>query len=99
MRAKRGRSEASSPDSHATKELAMAVVESGPPEVQRVLGKGPIPDPFPTRDLARHDPGRHEQIRQIPEVIDERGNKYIFFQQVSVSCHVNAKGVFATQWG
>ena len=36
----------------------MAVVESGSPEVQRVLGKGPIPDPFPTLDLARHDPDR-----------------------------------------
>ena len=34
----------------------MAVVESGPTEVQRVLAKGPIPDPFPTLDQARNDP-------------------------------------------
>src|SRR5437660_12454961 len=76
----------------------MAVVESGPTQVQRVLGKGPIPDPFPTLDQARHDPDRHEKIRQIRKLIDERGIKYIFFQQVSVSGHVNGKGVAATQW-
>src|SRR5438445_13683836 len=98
MRAKRGRSEASSLDSHATKELAMAVVESGPPEVQRVLGKGPIPDPFPTLDLARHDPDRQEKTRQSRKAIDERGIKYIVFQQVSVSGHVNRNGVVATHW-
>src|SRR2546428_7544820 len=76
----------------------MAVVESGPTQVQLVLGKGPIPDPFPSLDQARHDPERQEKIRQIRKVIDERGIKYIFFQQVSVSGHVNGKGVVATQW-
>src|SRR6267142_689885 len=76
----------------------MAVVESGPSEVQRVLGKGPIPDPFPTLDLARSDADRQEKIRQIRKVIDDRGIKYIFFQQVSISGHVNGKGVVATQW-
>src|SRR5436190_23910097 len=76
----------------------MAVVESGPSEVQRVLAKGPIPDPFPTLEEARHDPGRREKIRRIRSLIDERGIKYIFFQQVSVSGHVNGKGVVATQW-
>src|SRR5438034_9666407 len=76
----------------------MAVVESGPAQVQGVLAKGPIPDPFPTLDQARHDPGRHEKIQQIRKLINERGIKYIFFQQVSVSGHVNGKGVVATQW-
>src|SRR3954466_9454155 len=76
----------------------MAVVESGPTEVQRVLGKGPIPDPFPTLDQARNDPHRLEKIRQLRKLIDERGIKYIFFQQVSISGHVNGKGVVATQW-
>src|SRR2546423_14643072 len=76
----------------------MAVVESGPTQVQGVLAKGPIPDPFQTLDEARNDPGRLERIRQIREQIDERGIKYIFFQQVSVSGHVNGKGVAATQW-
>jgi len=75
----------------------MAVVESGPSEVQRVLGKGPIHDPFPTLEQARHDPDRLEKIRQVRKLIDERGIKYIFFQQVSVSGHVNGKGVVATQ--
>src|SRR2546430_16469208 len=76
----------------------MAVVESGPSEVQRVLNKGSIPDPFPTLDQARHDPGRLEKIRQLRKLIDERGIKYVFFQQVSASGHVNGKGVVATQW-
>ena len=62
----------------------MAVVESGPTQVQQVLGRGPIPDPFPTLDQARHDPGRLEKIRSIRNLIDERGIKYVFFQQVSV---------------
>src|SRR5919198_5079595 len=80
------------------KELPMAVVESGPTQVQGVLAKGPIPDPFSTLDEARHDPGRHEKIQQIRKLINERGIKYIFFQQVSVSGHVNGKGVSSTIW-
>ena len=76
----------------------MAVVEKGPTQVQRVLAKGPVPDPFSTLDDARHDPGRHAKIQQIRSLIDERGIKYIFFQQVSVSGHVNGKGVVATEW-
>src|SRR3954449_12832853 len=76
----------------------MAVVESGPTQVQSVLAKGPIPDPIPTLDEARRDPARLEKIRQIRQLIDERGIKYIFFQQVSISGHVNGKGVAATQW-
>ena len=43
----------------------MAVVESGPTQVQRVLAKGAIADPFPTLEAARSDPGRQEKIRQI----------------------------------
>src|ERR1051325_1999708 len=76
----------------------MAVVESGPNQVQRVLARGPIADPIPTLDQARSDPGRLEKIRRIRKLIDERGIKYIFFQQVSVSGHVNGKGVVSTQW-
>src|SRR5256714_3024768 len=76
----------------------MAVVESGPTQVQGVLAKGPIADPCPSLEEARHDPVRLEKIRQIRKLIDERGIKYIFFQQVSVSGHVNGKGVAATQW-
>src|SRR3954471_4833423 len=76
----------------------MALVESGPTQVQRVLAKGPIPDPFPTLDDARNDRDRQAKGAEIPQLIDERGVKYIFFQQVSVSGHVNGKGVAATQW-
>jgi glutamine synthetase len=76
----------------------MAVVESGPTQVQRVLAKGSIADPFASLEQARSDPGRLEKIRQVRKLIDERGIKYIFFQQVSVSGHVNGKGVAATQW-
>ena len=56
----------------------MAVVESGPTQVQSVLAKGQIADPFPTLDQARNDPQRLERIRQIRKLIDERGIKYIF---------------------
>src|SRR5256886_10181524 len=80
------------------KGVVMAVVESGPTQVQQVLAKGSIADPFPSLEQARSDPGRLEKIRQIRKLIDERGIKYIFFQQVSVSGHVNGKGVAATQW-
>src|SRR5918992_4596969 len=76
----------------------MAVVESGPSEIQTVLSKGGIPDPFPTLAEARSDPGRRQRIQEIRKLINGRGIKYIFFQQVSVSGHVNGKGVSATQW-
>src|SRR5207237_8511378 len=80
------------------KEPGMAVVEQGGTQVQRVVAKGPISDPFPTLDQARSDPGRLAKIQEIRKLIDERGIKYIFFQQVSISGHVNGKGVAATQW-
>src|SRR5258708_20417242 len=76
----------------------MGVEDGRPTQVQRVLAKGGIADPFPTLEQARSDPGRLEKIRQIRKLIDERGIKYIFFQQVSISGHVNGKGVVATQW-
>jgi len=76
----------------------MAVVEKGPTQVQEVLAKGPVPNPYPTLDIARNDAARLEKIRQVRKLIDEKGIKYIFFQQVSVSGHVNGKGVAATQW-
>src|SRR5919197_3610787 len=76
----------------------MAVVESGPTQVQEVLAKWAIADPFPTLDEARNDPCRREQIDEVRKLINENGIKYIFFQQVSVSGHVNGKGVAATMW-
>src|SRR6266508_942574 len=76
----------------------MAVVDSSSTQVQQVLAKGPIPDPFPTLDAARSDPGRLAQIQTIRKQINELGIKYIFFEQVSVSGHVNGKGVSSTVW-
>ena len=77
----------------------MAAVEKGPTQVQEVLAKGPIADPYPTLDEARSDPARLEKIRQVRRLIDEKGIKYIFFQQVSVSGHVNGKGVVGDDVG
>jgi glutamine synthetase len=76
----------------------MAVVESGPTQIQTVLARGGIADPHATLDEARSDAGRRERIQAIRKRINEQGIKYIFFQQVSVSGHVNGKGVSATQW-
>src|SRR5919198_259004 len=76
----------------------MAVVEAGPTQVQEVLAKGPVPDPYPTLDDARNDLGRRAKIDEVRKFINENGIKYIFFQQVSVSGHVNGKGVSASMW-
>jgi glutamine synthetase len=76
----------------------MATVEAGPTQIQSVLAKGPIPDPLPSLDKARSDPARRERIQEIRKRINEQGIKYIFFQQVSVSGHVNGKGVSASMW-
>src|ERR671911_1484794 len=76
----------------------MATAEAGPTQVQSILAKGPIPDPIPTLEEARSDSGRRQKIQEIRKRINELGIKYIFFQQISVSGHVNGKGVSATQW-
>ena len=68
------------------------------PDALEVLAKGAVPDPYPTLELARNDPARLEKIRQVRKFIDHNGIKYIFFQQVSVSGHVNGKGVAASMW-
>ncbi len=75
----------------------MAVVERSS-LVQEVLARGPIPDPHPTLEEARTDPERQDKIRRVRALIDELGIKYIFFQQVSISGHVNGKGVAASMW-
>ena len=76
----------------------MAVVESGPTQIQTVLAKGSIPDPYPTLEEARNNPGRRQRIQEIRKQINEQGIKYIFFQQVSISGHVNGKGVSSAMW-
>ena len=78
----------------------MATVEEFRPltQVQEVLAKGPIPNPPATLEEARNDPARIERIVEIRREIEEKGIQYLFFQQVSVSGHINGKGVAATQW-
>ena len=66
--------------------------------VQEVLAKGSIADPIPTLDEARSDPERKRRIQEIRKQINELGIQYIFFQQISISGHVNGKGVSATMW-
>jgi glutamine synthetase len=66
--------------------------------VEQVIDEGPTPDPAPTLDEARTQPGRFEKIRQIRNQIDERGIEYIYFQLISVSGHVNGKGVYAKRF-
>ena len=43
----------------------MAAVEKGPTQVQEVLAKGPVANPYPTLDEAQSDPARLEKIRQV----------------------------------
>src|SRR3970040_3047904 len=76
----------------------MATVESGPTLVQSVLAKGSIADPIPTLEQARSAPERKKRIQEIRKQINELGIQYIFFQQISISGHVNGKGVSATMW-
>ena len=41
-------------------------------------------------------PGRAEKIAEIAERIEREGIEYVFFQQVSISGHINGKGVVAS---
>src|SRR6266511_351747 len=68
----------------------MATVQTGLTQVQNVLAKGPIPDPIPTLEEARNDPGRREKIQAIRKEINEKGIKYIFFLQISSSTGATA---------
>lgn len=66
--------------------------------LRQVLDKGPTPDPAPTVDDVRNTPGREEKIDEIRKIIDERGIEYIYFQLISVSGHINGKGVAASKF-
>ena len=54
-----------------------------------------IEPPPKTLEEARNAPGRAEQIAEIAERIEREGIEYVFFQQVSISGHINGKGVVA----
>ncbi len=66
--------------------------------VQQIVEKGPVPDAPLTLEEARNQPGRAEMIRQVRAQIDELGIEYIYFQLISVSGHVNGKGVYAKRF-
>jgi len=70
----------------------------GMTQVQDVLSRGPVPDPYPNLEAVRSDSNRRNRINEIRKFINEQGIKYIFFQQISVSGHINGKGVSATHW-
>src|SRR5579884_2744539 len=64
--------------------------------VETVLAT-PRVEPAPaTLEEARSAPGRRERIEQLTRLIEDEGIRYVFFQQVSVSGHVNGKGVVAS---
>ncbi|MDQ2940147.1 MAG: glutamine synthetase family protein, partial [Actinomycetota bacterium] len=65
-------------------------------EVQRVLQSPRIEPPPKTLAEAREAPGRAERIAEIAAEIEREGIEYVFFQQVSVSGHINGKGVVAS---
>ena len=66
------------------------------PEVQRVLDSAKIEPAPKTLEEARKAPGRAEKIAEITELIEREGIEYVFFQQVSISGHINGKGVVAS---
>ncbi|MGH2992853.1 MAG: hypothetical protein ACRDL1_04880 [Solirubrobacterales bacterium] len=65
-------------------------------EVQRVLDSPKIEPPPKTLDEARSAPGRVDRIAEIVTEIEREGIEYVFFQQVSISGHINGKGVVAS---
>src|SRR3954468_8891645 len=74
----------------------MATIDSGlqlESLVQTVLDTPRITPPPATLTEARGVPGRDEKIAALQQRIEAEGIEYVFFQQVSVSGHVNGKGV------
>ena len=63
--------------------------------METVVASSRIAPPPPTLAEARTAPGRREKIEELTQFIEREGIKYIFFQQVSVSGHINGKGVVA----
>ena len=64
--------------------------------VQTVLETPQTKKPPATLEEARNQPGRIERIAEITERIEREGIKYVFFQQVSITCRVMGKGVVAS---
>ncbi len=64
--------------------------------VATVLASDRIVPPPATLEEARNAPGRAEKIAALTRMIQERGVKSVFFQQVSVTGRVMGKGVVST---
>jgi glutamine synthetase len=70
-----------------------------PPARHDVAGvlASPAVQPAPTTlEEARSAPGRAERIAELTRRIEAEGIEYVFFQQVSISGHINGKGVVST---
>ncbi len=64
--------------------------------VRSVLDSPRIAPPPATLEQARSAPGRAERIEALTRLIEDRGIKYVFFQQVSITGRVMGKGVVST---
>ncbi|MGC1801203.1 MAG: hypothetical protein WA701_12520, partial [Solirubrobacterales bacterium] len=74
----------------------MAAKNEVPSEVEAALSSPKI-EPVPqTLKEAREAPGRPEKIAEIEKRIESEGIEYVFFQQISISGHINGKGVVAS---
>src|SRR5438105_2193661 len=65
-------------------------------DVHTVTASPRIEPPPATLEEARSAPGRSEKIETLTRLIENRGIKYVFFQQVSVTGRVMGKGVVST---
>jgi glutamine synthetase len=85
-------------DDRGARRAIVATVESSAVsgEVQRVLDGPAIEPPPATLEEARNAPGRAARIEELTAEIEREGIEYVFFQQVSVSGHINGKGVVAS---
>jgi glutamine synthetase len=64
--------------------------------VAEVLATPRMQPPPATLEEARTAPGRRERIEELTRRIEAEGIKYVFFQQISVSGHINGKGVVSS---
>ena len=74
----------------------MAAKNEVPSEVEAALSSPKIEPAPPTLEEAREAPGRAEKIAEIEKRIESEGIEYVFFQQISISGHINGKGVVAS---
>jgi glutamine synthetase len=80
----------------ATGEATIAPEQVFGGTVATVLASDRIEPPPATLEEARTAPGRAEKIEAITRKIEERGIKYVFFQQISITGRVMGKGVVST---